>query len=83
MMNKDNVLEIESTLFRQQAPDAITIMNTRRNAKGTVKAIMHQNGTAAMALPKCYIINRAARTVNHRVVNVANIEFRERLMINA
>ena len=41
---------INRTLFHQQAPAHIRIMNARRNGKGAITVITHQNATAEMAL---------------------------------
>jgi hypothetical protein len=50
MMVKEIVSAIIRGLFHQQAPAHIRIMNARRNSKGAIRAITHQNGTAEMAL---------------------------------
>lgn len=41
---------INRAVFNQQAPAHNRIVNTRRNAKGTITAITHQNVTAEMAV---------------------------------
>jgi hypothetical protein len=58
-------------------------MNTRRNAKGPITAIMHQNSTAEMAMQYRDIIITAARTVDRGVVDVKENEAWERLKIHA
>jgi len=54
---------INRALFHQQAPAHIGIMNARRNAKGTITAITHQNATVEMAMRYCKAIIMAVRTV--------------------
>jgi hypothetical protein len=54
---------ITSTLFQQQAPAHIRIMNGRTNVKGAIMRITHQNATAEMALRYCDMIITAVRTV--------------------
>jgi len=75
----------ESTraLFHQQAPAHIRIINARRNAKGAISAITHQNATAEMALRYCDIIITAARTVDKGVVAVEENNSWEGLNIHA
>jgi len=58
-------------------------MNARRNAKGTITAITHQNATAGMAMQYHDIIITAARTVDRGVVDVEENETWERLKIHA
>jgi hypothetical protein len=45
-------------------------MNARRNAKGTITTISHQNATAEMALIYRDIISMAARSVNKVIIDV-------------
>jgi len=61
---------INRALFHQQAPAHIRIMNARRNAKGAITGITHQNATAEMALQYRDIIITAARTVDTGVVDI-------------
>ena len=58
-------------------------MNARRNAKGAITAITHQNATAGMAMQYHDIIITAARTVDRGVVDVEENETWERLKIHA
>jgi hypothetical protein len=55
------------------------IMNARRNAKGSITAITHQNATVKMAMRYCDIIITPARTVVNAVVDVEENETWERL----
>jgi len=70
MMDQETPSAINRALSHQQAPAHIRIMNPRRNAKGAITAITHQNATAEMAL--CYrdIIMTATRSVDKGVVDV-------------
>jgi len=74
---------INRALFHQQAPAHIRIMNARRNVKGPITAITHQNATAEMAMQYRDIIITAARTVDRGVVDVEENETWERLKIHA
>jgi len=74
---------INRALFHQQAPAHIRIMNARRNEKGAITAITHQNATAEMALQYRDIIVTAARTVDKGVIDVEENESWERLKIHA
>jgi len=80
-------LEIASAiyrvLFQQQPPAHIRIMNARRNAKGAITAITHQNATAETAMQYRNIIITAARTGYRGVVDVDESETWERLKIHA
>jgi hypothetical protein len=58
-------------------------MNTNRNAKGAIAAIMYQNLTAEIAQRSCGIIITAARTVDKGVVDVEDNESWEWLKIHA
>jgi len=58
-------------------------MNARRNAKGAITGITHQNATAEMALQYCDIIITAARTVGKGVVDVEDNDSWERATIYA
>ena len=74
---------IISARFQQQDPADIRIMNGRRNVKGSIPSIMHQNATAEMAMQYCDIIITAVRTINSGVVDVEENETWERLKIHA
>jgi len=54
---------INRVLFHRQVAAQFTMMNARRNAKGTITAITHQNSTAEIALRYRDSIIMAARTV--------------------
>jgi hypothetical protein len=56
-------------------------MNTRRNAKGAITTITHQNATQEMALLYGDIIITSARTVNKGAVDVEGNETWARLEI--
>jgi hypothetical protein len=83
MMDRDIASAINRARFDQQAPAHIRIMNARRNAKGEITAITHQNATAAMALQYRNVVIRAARTVVRGVVVVKENKTWERLKIHA
>jgi len=82
-MDQEIASAINRALFHQQAPAHIRIMNARRNAKGAITAITHQNATAEMAMQFRDIIITAARTVDRGVVDVQENETWERLKIHA
>ena len=82
-MDQEIASAIKRALFHQLAAAHIWIMNARRNAKGTITAITHQNATAEMALRYCDLIITAARTVDKGVVDVEGNETWERLKIHA
>jgi len=82
-MDKEIALAINRVLFHQQAVANITIMNARRNGKGSITAITHQNETAEIAMQYCDIIISAARTLNKGGVDVEGNETWERLKIHA
>jgi len=82
-MDQEIASAINRALFHQQAPAHIRIMNARRNAKGAITAITHQNATAEMTMQYRDIIITAARTVDRGVVDVEENETWERLKIHA
>jgi len=82
-MDQEIASAINRALFHQQAPAHIRIMNARRNAKGAITAITHQNATAEMAMWYRDIIITAARTVDKGVVDIEENETWERLKIHA
>jgi hypothetical protein len=69
--------------FHQQAQAHIKIMNPRRNAKGAMTAITHQNATVEITMRYRDIIIMEARTVDKGVQDVEENETWERLMIHA
>ena len=73
-MDQEIVSEINRVLFHQQAPAHIRIMNARRNAKGAMTAIMHQNAMAEIAMQYQDIISTAAWTVDKGVIDVEDDE---------
>jgi hypothetical protein len=81
-MNQEIASAINRAFFEQTAPVYIRIMNARRNAKGSIRAITHQNATAVMAMQYRDIMITAARTVDRGVVDVEENEPRERLKIH-
>jgi len=82
-MGQDIVSAINRALFHQQAPAHIRIINARKNAKGAITAITHQNATAEMAMRYRNNVITAARTVDRRVVDVEGNVTWERIMIQA
>jgi len=69
--------------FHQQALAHRRMMNARRNGKGTITPITHQNATAEMAKRYSDIIITAAWTVNKGVVDVKENKTWKRLKIHA
>jgi len=82
-MDQEIASAIHRALFHQKAPAHVSIMNAKRNAKGAIGAITHQNGTAEMAMRDRDIIITTARTVDRGVVDVEENETWERLKIHA
>jgi len=82
-MDKDIASALNIALFHQEAPAHIRIMNARRNARGAITAIMHQNATAEMALRYHDMIITATQTVQKGVVDVQENQSWEWLMIHA
>jgi len=74
---------INRVLFHQQAPAHIRIMNARRNAKGVISAITHQNATAEMAMRYWNVIITAGMTVDRGVMDVEGNKTWERIQIHA
>ena len=73
---------VNRALFHQQAPAHVRIINARRNAKGTITAMTHQNATAEMAVLCRDIITKAARSVDKGFIDVEGNESLERLKIH-
>jgi hypothetical protein len=69
---------VNRALFQQQALAHVQIMNARRNAKGILTAVTHQNATAEMALLYRDIIIKAARSVDKGIIDVEGNESWER-----
>ena len=82
-MDQEIASVINTAHFHQQAPTYNRIMNARRNVKGAITAMTHQNTTAAMAMRYCDVIIMAARTLHRGVMNVEENETWERLNIHA
>jgi hypothetical protein len=82
-MDQEIASAINRALFHQKAPAHVRIMNAKRNARGTITAVTHQNATAAMALMYRDVIITAARTVDKGVIDVEENESWERLKIHA
>jgi hypothetical protein len=74
---------INRAYYQQQALAHIRITNARRNAKGAMTAITHQNATAEMAMQYCDIIITAGRTMDRGVEDVQEHEIWERLQVHA
>jgi len=81
-MDEEIASAVNRALFQQQAPVHVRIMNARRNARGTITAITHQNATADMALLYRDIIMKAARSVDKVIIDVEGNESWERLKIH-
>jgi len=73
---------VNRELFQQQAPAHVRIMNARRNAKGTITAMMHQNTTTEVALLYRDMIIKAARSVDKGIIDVEGNESWERQEIH-
>jgi len=82
-MHQEIASVINRVLFHQKALAHISIMNAKRNAKGTITAIKHPNATVEMALQYHNIIITAARTVDNGVVDVEENESWEWLKIHS
>jgi len=82
-MDQEIASAINRALFHQQAPANIRIMNARRNAKGAITAITHQNATAERAMQFRDIIMTEVRTVDRGVMDIKENETWERLKIHA
>jgi len=82
-MDREVASAINRALFHQKALAHIRIMNAKRNARGTITAITHQNPTAAMALIYRDVIITARRTVDKEVIDEEENESWERLKIHA
>jgi hypothetical protein len=82
-MDQNIVSAINRVLFQQKAPAHIRIMNARRNGKGSITAIRHQNATSEMALRYRDIIITAPRTVDRGVFDVEENESCQRQKIHA
>jgi len=82
MMDEEIVSAVNRALFQQQPPAHVQIMNARRNARGTIPAITHQNATAEMALLSRVIIIKTARTFGKGIIDVEGNESWERLKIH-
>jgi hypothetical protein len=81
-MDQEIVSAINSALFHQKALAHIRIMNTKRNAKGTITVIAHPNTSADIAMQFPKIIITAARTVHRGVLDVEENETCERLKLH-
>jgi len=73
-MDEEIASAVNRALFEQQAPAHVRIMNVRRNPKGTITAITHQNATAEMALLYRDIMIKAARSVDKGIIDVEGNE---------
>jgi len=73
---------VKRELCQQQALALVRIMNARRNAKGTITAITHQNPTAEMAPLYRHIIIKAARSVDKGIIDMKGNESWETLKIH-
>jgi len=73
---------INRALFHQTGPANIRIMNTKRDARGTITVFAQENATAAMALIYRDVIITAVRMANKGVIDVEENEPWERLKIH-
>jgi len=67
--------------MQQQTLTHVQIMNSRRNAKGTISAVTHQKATAEMSLLYRDIIFKTASSVDMGIIDVEGNESWERLNI--
>jgi len=63
-MDQEIASVVNRALLQQQAPAHVRIMNVKRNARGTITAITHQDATAKMALLYRDVIVKVARSVD-------------------
>jgi hypothetical protein len=82
-MNQEIASAINRVPVQQEAPAHNRIMNARRNPKGAIMTIMHQNETVDLALQYHDIITTVARTDDKQVIDVEENESSERLKIHA
>jgi len=69
-MDQEVASSIQREHFQQQAPAHIRIINARRNAKGAIMAITHQNATAARTVQHCDNSITVVSNVDKVVVDV-------------
>jgi len=81
-MDKELTSAVNRALFQQQTPAHVRIMNARRNAKGTITAITHQNASAEMALLYRDISIKAARSVAKGIIDMEGNKSWDRLKID-
>jgi len=81
-MDEENASAVNRAQFKQQAPAHVRVKNARRNARGTITAISHQNAMAEMALLYQDIIIKAARSVDKGIIDVDGNESWVRLKIH-
>jgi len=81
-MDEEISSAVNRPLFQQQAAAHFRIMNARRNARGTITAIPHQNATAEMAILYRDISIKADRSVDKGIIDVEGNESWERLKIH-
>jgi hypothetical protein len=81
-MGQDIASAINTAFFHLQALAHIWSMYARRNAKGAITAITHQNATAAIALRYYDIIITTVRTAAKGVTDVKENESSQRLKIH-
>jgi len=73
---------INRALFHQKAPAHSRIMNTKRNAKRGITAIIHPNARVEIAIWYHDIVITVPRTVHSGVVDIEETETWERLKIH-
>jgi len=81
-MDAEIASAVNKQLFEQQALAHVPIMTARRNARGTITAITHQNATAERALLYRDIIIKTPRSVDTGIINVERNELWERVKNN-
>ena len=81
-MDDEIASAVNIALVQQQALAHVRSTNARRNAKGTITAITHQNATAETALLYPHIVINAAISVDKGIIDMEGNECWERLKIH-
>jgi hypothetical protein len=81
-MDEDITSAVNRALFRYQAPAHVWNMNLRRNTKGKIASITHQNAKAEIAFLYRDNIIKASRSVDKGIIDLEGNESLERLTID-
>jgi hypothetical protein len=82
-MDQDIVSAINRVLLHLNALSHIRIMNSKRNGKGTITALMDPNAPVEMTLHYRIIIITVARTIKTEGIDVEKYETWEEVKIHA